>query len=74
MTGFDHPDGDDDRQSSFDRTRTDYSGVEPKEEFQPLDEVELDEEGLALDDPEHPNARHKATDPDDVGWDLDKDS
>jgi hypothetical protein len=71
MTGFEEPD-DEDRQSSFDRTRADYSGVEPKDEFQPLDEVELDEEGLALDDPEHPDKRRSSTDPDDVGWDLDK--
>jgi hypothetical protein len=71
MTGFDVSD-DEGRASSFDRTRADYTGVEPKEEFQPLDEVELDEEGLTLDDPEHPEARPVSTDPDDVGWDLDK--
>jgi hypothetical protein len=72
MTGFDVPDEDEGRASSFDRTRADYTGVEAKDEFQPLDEVELDEEGLALDDPEHPDARRTPTDPDDVGWDLAK--
>jgi hypothetical protein len=73
MTGFEAPDGDDeDKGSTFDRTRADYTGVDLDEEFQPVDEVELAEEGLTFDDPEHPNKRRAETDPDDVGWDLDK--
>ena len=36
----------------FDRSRTDYTGVDLDDEFQPLDEVELEEEGMELDDPE----------------------
>ena len=72
MSYFEGLGDDEDRESSFDRTRADYTGVESKDEFQPLDEVELDEEGLALDDPEQPDKRRGSTDPDDVGWDLDK--
>jgi hypothetical protein len=58
--------------SPFDRSRSDYTGVDLEEELQPVDEVELGEEGLLLDDPERPNRRAGAADPDDVGWDLDK--
>jgi hypothetical protein len=59
-------------ESRFDRTRSDYSGVELDDEFQPLDEVELAEEGLLLDDPEHPGKSAASLDPDEVGWDLDE--
>jgi hypothetical protein len=61
--------------SPLDRTRAEYSGVDLDDEFQPVDEVELAEEGLLLDDPERlsegrpPDRR--GLDPDDVGWDLD---
>lgn len=61
--------------SPLDRTRAEYTGIEPGEEFQPVDEVELAEEGLLLDDPEALSEGHSQTDgdldPDDVGWDLD---
>ena len=57
-------------QTELARTRTDYSGARLDDEFQPVDEVELAEEGMLLDDPEHPN-RRPHLDPDDEGWDLD---
>lgn len=61
--------------SPLDRTRAEYTGIEPGEEFQPVDEVELAEEGLLLDDPETLSGGRSGTrrdlDPDDVGWDLD---
>jgi hypothetical protein len=71
--------------TDFDRTRADYTGVTLDDEFQPLDEVELAEEGLELDDPERlallsdgaddPDGvdapRRESLDPDDVGWDQD---
>ena len=59
-------------ETPFDRSRSDYTGVELEDEFQPVDEVELAEEGLLLDDPEKPGGRRKSLDPDDVGWDLDE--
>ena len=62
---------DEEKRTPFDRSRADYTGVDLADEFQPVDEVELDEEGLGLDDPEQPNRRRAALDPDDVGWDLD---
>jgi hypothetical protein len=72
MADFDGIDDDDEeKKSSFDKSRTDYTGVDLADEFQPVDEVELDEEGLGLDDPEHPDRPRAALDPDDVGWDLD---
>jgi hypothetical protein len=72
--------------TTFDRTRTDYSGVEVDDEFQPLDDVELAEEGLQLDDPERlailsdgaddPDGTDgpapPSLDPDDLGWDTDE--
>ena len=74
MADFDGIDDDDEQEkSSFDRSRTEYTGVELRDELQPIDEVELEEEGLQLDDPEQPNRRRAALDPDDVGWDLDSD-
>ena len=72
MADFEGIDDDDvEKESSFDRSRTDYTGADLADEFQPVDEVELAEEGLGLDDPEHPDRRPAALDPDDVGWDLD---
>ena len=66
-------DGDfDDEETELDRTRTDYSGVELHDEFQPVDDVELAEAGALLDDPEHLSRHGRGTDPDDVGWDLDE--
>jgi hypothetical protein len=62
----------DDADTPFNRTRADYTGVELEDEFQPVDEVELAEEGLLLDDPEKPGGRRTSLDPDDVGWDLDE--
>jgi hypothetical protein len=73
----------DDDLTAFDRTRADYSGVEVDDEFQPVDDVELDEEGMLLDDPERlailpdgaddPDGSaaspQPSLDPDDVGWD-----
>ena len=63
--------GFDDEESELDRTRTVYTGARLDDEFQPVDEVELAEEGLLLDDPEHPSRRRRYLDPDDAGWDLD---
>jgi hypothetical protein len=72
MADFDGIDDDDEQEkSSFDRSRTEYTGVELRDELQPVDEVELEEEGLQLDDPEQPNRRRAALDPAEVGWDLD---
>jgi hypothetical protein len=72
--------------TAFDRTRADYSGVEVDDEFQPLDDVELDEEGMLLDDPERlavlPDGAddpdgvdagpRPSLDPDDQGWNDDE--
>ncbi len=72
--------------TAFDRTRADYSGVEVDEELQPLDDVELAEEGMGLDDPERlailsdgaddPDGTdappRPSLDPDDIGWDTDE--
>ena len=41
-----------DEVSDFDRTRAAYTGVDLDDEFQPVDELELAEEGALLDDPE----------------------
>jgi hypothetical protein len=41
-----------DEVSELDRTRAEYSGVDLESEFQPVDELELAEEGALLDDPE----------------------
>ena len=71
----------------FDRSRADYTGVNLSDEFQPVDEIELSEEGMLLDDPERlavladgsddpdgTDAAPRATlDPDEVGWDSDLD-
>jgi hypothetical protein len=38
--------------SGLDRTRADYTGVDLDDEFQPVDELELAEEGALLDDPD----------------------
>jgi hypothetical protein len=65
--------------TALDRTRADYTGVALDDEFQPVDEVELAEEGLELADPERlavlsdgadapPRER---LDADDIGWDED---
>jgi hypothetical protein len=62
----------DDAKTAFDRSRSDYTGVELGDEFQPVDEVELAEEDMQLDDPEKPGGRRAKLDPDDVGWDLDE--
>jgi hypothetical protein len=64
--------GSDDEESELDRTRTAYTGAQLDDEFQPVDEVELAEEGMLLDDPEHPSRRRRDLDPDDAGWDLDE--
>jgi hypothetical protein len=85
---FDEFDDDDDENddpddaTAFERTSAGYSGIDIGEEFQPVDEVELDEEGMLLDDPERmaelfdgaddpdgSNAPPRPTlDPDDLGW------
>jgi hypothetical protein len=62
----------DEEETELDRTRTAYSGARLDDEFQPVDEVELAEEGMLLDDPEHPNRRRRDLDADDEGWDLDE--
>ena len=64
-------DDDEEKETPFDRSRADYTGVDLADEFQPVDEIELAQEGLGLDDPERPNRRRAPLDPDDVGWDLD---
>ena len=61
----------DEEESELDRTRTAYTGANLHDEFQPVDEVELSEEGMLLDDPEHPN-RRRELDADDEGWALDE--
>jgi len=66
----------DDELTPLEHTRTEYTGVDLEDEFQPVDEVELAEEGLLLDDPVRLSEGRSATggedlDPDDVGWDLD---
>jgi hypothetical protein len=73
--------GDED-ETELDRTRVAYTGVNLDDEFQPVDAVELSEEGLLFDDPaslgDEPDdgtdrARSAGSlDPDDVGWDLDE--
>ncbi len=67
----------DDEESRIDRTRADYTGVDLGDEFQPVDAVELSEEGMLFDDPERitedTERAPREIDPDDVGWDLDKD-
>jgi hypothetical protein len=60
MSDTDLPDDDDvdidelfeDEVSDLDRTRADYTGVDLDDEFQPVDELELAEEGALLDDPD----------------------
>ena len=60
MSDTDLPDDDDvdiddlfeDEISDLDRTRADYTGVDLTDEFQPVDELELAEEGAQLDDPD----------------------
>ena len=63
----------------LEHTRVDYSGIDPNSEFQPVDEVELAEEGMLLDDPERLSRgddrdpdNDEALDPDEVGWNLDE--
>jgi hypothetical protein len=62
----------DEEESELDRTRTAYTGARLHDEFQPVDEVELAEEGMLLDDPEDPRRTRQDLDPDDAGWDLDE--
>jgi hypothetical protein len=60
MSDTDLPDDDsididelyEDEVSALDRTRADYTGVDLDDEFQPVDELELAEEGALLDDPD----------------------
>jgi len=61
----------DEEETELDRTRTAYTGARLDDDFQPVDEVELAEEGMLLDDPEHPS-RRRDLDPDDAGWNLDE--
>ena len=61
----------DEEETELDRTRTAYTGARLDDDFQPVDEVELAEEGMLLDDPEHPSPR-RDLDPDDAGWNLDE--
>jgi hypothetical protein len=73
---FDEPVEFDDEVTALDRTRAEYTGVDLEDEFQPVDEVELAEDGLLLDDPERLGEGRdrldaEDLDPDDVGWDLD---
>jgi hypothetical protein len=75
---FEEPVEFDDEVTPLERTRAEYTGVDLEDEFQPVDEVELAEDGLLLDDPERLSEGRSATggedlDPDDVGWDLDED-
>jgi hypothetical protein len=72
--------------TEFERTQADWSGVTIGDEFQPVDEVELSEEGMLLDDPERlavlsdgaddPDGveapRRESLDPDDLGWEEDE--
>ena len=74
---FDEPTDFEDELTALDRTRVEYTGVDLDDEFQPVDEVELAEDGLLLDDPERLSEGRSALggedlDPDDVGWDLDE--
>jgi hypothetical protein len=76
---FDEPESDDpadwDEESRLEHTRADYTGVDLHDDFQPVDEVELAEEGMLLDDPVALTGglrRRVSLDPDDVGWDLDE--
>jgi hypothetical protein len=92
--GFDDDDDDEDLTdlvdedldlTTLDRTRADYTGVDLEDEFQPVDEIELSEEGMEFDDPERLGTLpggfddpdgvdappRKSLDPDDVGWDTD---
>lgn len=74
---FDEPVEFDDELTALDRTRTEYTGVDLEDEFQPVDEVELAEDGLLLDDPERLSEGRSPLggedlDPDDVGWNLDE--
>src|SRR3954452_9896530 len=62
----------DDEETELDRTRTSYTGARLDDDFQPVDEVELAEEGMLLDDPEHPSRQRGDLDPDDTGWNLDE--
>ena len=62
----------DNEETELDRTRTSYTGARLDDEFQPVDEVELAEEGMLLDDPEHPSGKRRDLDADDAGWDLDE--
>jgi len=68
-----------DDETGLDRTRAAYTGADLEDEFQPVDEVELSEEGMLLDDPETVDGGRTrrsdddSLDPDDVGWDLDQD-
>jgi hypothetical protein len=41
-----------DEEERLNRTRADYTGVELDDEFQPVDEMELEELGMELDDPD----------------------
>ena len=59
-------------ETELDRTRTAYTGARLDDEFQPVDEIELAEEGMLLDDPEHQSRRRHDLDADDAGWDLDE--
>lgn len=69
----------DEEETELDRTRVAYSGVKLDDEFQPVDTVELAEEGLLFDDPaalgdepdDGTDRSGGSLDPDDVGWDLD---
>jgi hypothetical protein len=66
-----------DDETGLERTRAAYTGADLEDEFQPVDEVELAEEGMLLDDPETIDGSGgrrsvDSLDPDDVGWDLDE--
>jgi hypothetical protein len=74
----------DDEATPFERESADYTGVTIGDEFQPVDEVELAEEGMLLDDPERlavlsdgaddPDGAdappRQSLDPDDLGWET----
>lgn len=73
LQGLDH------EETAFDRTRTDYTGAVLDEDFQPVDDVELAEEGMLLDDPDRIGldsddevVPSPSLDPEDVGWELDE--
>jgi hypothetical protein len=61
----------DGEETELDRTRSAYTGARLDDEYQPVDEIELAEEGMLLDDPEHPSRRRRDLEADDAGWDLD---